>query len=675
MKIRLGPLSSPGPDARRPLVGPALAAGLALALEYGGLTWREALPGAPLGLIGALIAGYALLLAGALCADMILHGLAGVGRLRVLALRLAVGRAGWPLFALCTAAGIAAWVADLVLYVRLYPLYHLALGLAALLALCAAMRIALARQEGAPEPPGARLWPVRVLMVILSLAVAHLALQAREDGKAAILGHGIIAADVAWLAGGLSDVDGDGVGWLLSAVDRDPFDDDVGGPDCLDDPPSAPIAPVEWTPDPPAQPLNLLLITVDALRRDHSPSDPRGEGGRHMPAVSKLAEQSVVFTRAYAPAAMTLPSIAALHAGRYPWALAWAPTVVASDETVRHPLDGAPAPFPRAWPGDPRVGTPALDRHPTLAEGLSAAGWATAGWPPHESFLGPLGLGRGFAIYPPDIVRDLNPNGVSVTGHAAANLGAEFITSHLRAHPERPFFAWVHLFDPHHPYRWPPGTDTTADTPLARYRAEVLYTDLQVARLLTLLRQAGLEQSTVVVFTADHGEAFGERGAGYHSTGLFDELTTVPLIIRAPGLAPRRVDAPVSLVDVAPTVGGLLGLAPAATWQGRDLGPLMRGEGAPGDVLSEVAYEQIHRQYLLRAGDWTLIWDWDRGYRQVFDVAADPDQLDNRVVAEPERAERMTAALCAALKRSAGLQTPPAPPGPPQPLLGTAPAR
>lgn len=652
----------------RALLPPALTAGLALLLEYSGLAGRDALPAEPAALLAIAAAAGGLLFAGAGLIDSLLALSGRISALRGIAATVARGRLGWPAFALLIVAGLAAWVADLVLYARLYPGYHAALGLAALSAFVLAMRLALGRQENSPQAaPSGRLGAVRAVALLAAFAVAHLALQAREDGKGAVLGQGVIAADLGWLGDAATDLDRDGAGWLFTAADPAPLDGDTATPDCLHAPP--PGSPQSWAPDPPADPLNVLLITVDALRRDHTASDPRGVGARHMPAVAKLAEQSAVFTAAYAPAAMTLPSVGALNTGRYPWALAWAPTVVAADETVRHPFDAGAvaAPWPRAWPGDPRVGTPALDRHPTLAEGLSAAGYATAGWPPHESLLGPFGLGRGFGLYPADIMREHNPTGVMVTGHHVTERAGRFIAA--RAADSRPFFAWAHFFDPHHPYRWPPGTDTTDDSDLARYRAEVLYTDLQVARLLTLLRQTGLERNTVVVFTADHGEAFGERGAGYHSTGLFDELVTVPLIIRAPGISPSRVDAPVSLVDVAPTVAGLLGLSPSPTWQGRDLGPLLRGGAIDGPVLAEVAYEDMHRQYLLRDGPWVLIWDWDRGYRALFDVVADPDQLDNRVVGEAQRADTMTAALCGALRATAGLQTPPAAPGPPVPLL------
>lgn len=661
--------------APSPLITPLSAAGLATVLELGGLTYREALPTAPLGVAVWLLSTFALLFAAALLLDLLRRALRRIPRVPAVAARLADGALGWPLFALGLAAGIAAWTADLVLYVRLYPGWHAALGLSAMAAFVGAMALAVHRQG----PPRGHHPAVAFLAVVGAIGVPHAALQLREDAKASLLGHGVIAADLAWLGDRASDVDFDGVGLLFTAADHAPLDEaHAVEPVCLGVafPPEGAL---EWRPPPPAAPLDVLLITIDALRRDHAPPD----GARFMPATAALAEQSVVFSAAYAPAAMTLPSVAALHTGRFPWALAWAPTVVGDDERVR--VVGPGRTWPRAWPGDPRVGTVALDRHPTLAEGLTAAGWRTVGWPPHESFLAPFGLGRGFVDYAADVVARHNPNGVSVTGGVVVDRALAFIEAHRRDHPERPYFAWVHLFDPHHPYRWPPGTDTTVDSDLARYRAEVLYTDLQIARLLSRLAQTGLDRRTVVILTADHGESFGERGAGYHSTGLFDELVRVPLIVRAPGLEPRVVHRPVSLVDVAPTLAGLLDLPRAPTWQGRDLGPLLRGEPLPEDalpadrpsggprVLAEVAYEDIHRQYLVREGRWTLVWDWGRGYRQLFDVEADPAQLDNRVVAEPEVAERLTARLCNALKVTDGLAVPAAEPPPPTPLLGASP--
>ncbi|MCA9542659.1 MAG: sulfatase, partial [Myxococcales bacterium] len=179
---------------------------------------------------------------------------------------------------------------------------------------------------------------------------------------------------------------------------------------------------------------------------------------------------------------------------------------------------------------------------------------------------------------------------------AATALAVDFLRG--RAQARAPFFAWVHLFDPHQPYVLPPGTATTDDSDLARYRAEVIYTDLQIARLFRALETTGLLDRTIVVVTADHGDEFGDHGGQYHSTSLYDELIRVPLIVRVPGLPPRVVDEAVSLLDIAPTALDLLGVPAPATFEGRSLKPLLRGEPfAAKAVHAEIAYKDFHRQY------------------------------------------------------------------------------
>lgn len=652
----------PDPASAAPasaLVPPLTAAGLGLLLEYGGAAARESLPGG-LGLAVWALAAFALLAAAALTLDGLFAALARVlarlpGLRRPLA-RLATSRLGAPLAALALTAAIAAWVADLTLFPRLYPGYHAALGLAGLTAALAALH--LAARRAAPLRPRRALH--HALAALAAAAIAHGALAARDDARATLLDDGVWAADIAWLGAWATDLDRDGAGVLFTGADAHPLDPDRALADpCLAPravPPAAPPIPT-----PTATPTNLLLITIDALRADHAPPD----GARFMPSLARFAEGAVTFRAAYAPAAMTIPSIAALHTGRYPWALAWTPTAIDVDDRVRY--DGPAQTWPRAWPGGTHVATPARDRHPTLAERLTAAGHATLGLPPHENFLAPFGLGRGFTDYPASIVRDHNPRGVAITG----GIVADHAISYIAAQRDRPWFVWAHLFDPHNPYRWPPGTDTTDDTDLARYRAEILYTDVQIARMLVALDRAGLADRTIVVVTADHGESFGDHGANYHSTGLYDELTRVPLLIRAPGLAPRVIDDPVSLVDVAPTLGGLLDLPPLPTTQGRDLAPLLRGHPAPpAPILAEVAYRDYHRTYMLRDGDHKLIWDHHRDTRRLYDLAADPRETRNRVDLDPERAAAMTARLCAALRSTDGLTVPPAPPSPPVPLYG-----
>ena len=160
----------------------------------------------------------------------------------------------------------------------------------------------------------------------------------------------------------------------------------------------------------------------------------------------------------------------------------------------------------------------------------------------------------------------------------------------------RPFFLWVHLYDAHAPYTPPPAW--RARHPGRPYDGEVSAVDEQVGRILEELRRRGLDGSTVVAVAADHGEGLGEHGELTHGLLLYEPTLHVPLLLRAPwGLKARVVEAPVSLVDLAPTLAGLLGhpFPAAAPLDGRDLSRalLAGGEPAAGEIYAETRYPAV----------------------------------------------------------------------------------
>lgn len=341
---------------------------------------------------------------------------------------------------------------------------------------------------------------------------------------------------------------------------------------------------VAATPAPAAPVGRVLLITIDTLRADHV--GVYG-GPRATPAIDALAEQAVLFTEACTPTPSTGPAHASLFTGRYPW--------------HHGVLDNAVSLDPR---------------DSTLATRLGAAGFATAGFVSsyilHERF----GFGRGFATYrfePSQAYfwRGKRRQRFWTRGAETTEAALDW----LAAHREEPWFVWVHYFDPHSPYEPPPDYARAADEPvdlagkvlppgiytkarLARliraYRGEVAYADAQVGRLVKGLRRLELLEGTTVILTSDHGEGLGDHGVLEHGVNLFEELVRVPLLIRAPGLAPgRRLAGPVQLEDVAPTILALLEVPVPERLDGRSLLAWARGEAESSPRAAVVGRRKV----------------------------------------------------------------------------------
>ena len=361
-------------------------------------------------------------------------------------------------------------------------------------------------------------------------------------------------------------------------------------------------------PGPPAPAIvvarSLVIVTIDTLRADRI--GVNGYAGARTPALDALARAGVNFSAAFATAPITLTSHASLMTGRYP-----------AGHGARH--NGI------------RIDTAA----PTLAESLSRAGFATGGFVAAFPLDRRFGLNRGFQSYGDRLPR---ARGGAAINERPGRLVVDEALEWLERHRTDRFFLWVHLFEPHTPY------GNLADPaarrrPLAlRYDDEVAEADAQVGRLVHAL---GPERdSTLVVVTADHGESFGEHGENGHSLFVYDTTLRIPLIIAGPGVTGgRTVRDTVSMIDVAPTVMGLLG-TDAFDADGIDLRAALDGASLPSRDLYAESFAPLldfgwSPLRSMRSAGLKYI---DAPGAELYDTGKDPSELTNIISADRPRA-------------------------------------
>jgi arylsulfatase A-like enzyme/Flp pilus assembly protein TadD len=357
----------------------------------------------------------------------------------------------------------------------------------------------------------------------------------------------------------------------------------------------------------PQQFPNVLLVTLDTTRADRMGF--LGSKRGLTPNLDALAQQSAVFTRAYAQAPLTSASHATILTGTYP---------------QFHQVLNFPTPLSKDLPYGPAV--------------FRAHGYRTA------AFLGSLvldaaggapGFDRGFDVY--DASFHPENLGVSDRYHSLERRAEDVVgraLGWLKEHPKGPFFLWVHLYDAHDPYDPPePYKTRFAAEP---YDGEIAYVDANIGKLFQELKAHGLFDDTLVAIMADHGEALGAHGEETHGTFVYDETIHVPLLIKLPRgrAAGQRIENRVELVDVMPTLLRVANLELPSGVQGRSLLSLM-GEGgtqAGADPVSwpDSAYSRADYPHLsygwaalqsLRTGKYLYI---DAPRQELYDQTIDP---------------------------------------------------
>jgi len=359
---------------------------------------------------------------------------------------------------------------------------------------------------------------------------------------------------------------------------------------------------------------NILLITIDTLRADHVGS--YGYRAAVTPALDALAGRGLRFDRAMTVAPLTLPAHASLMTGTFP-----------------------------GFHGIRDNGGAALaDNQTTLADVLRARGYRTGGFVAAFVLDHRWGINKGFERYSDRFERptDVLDAGLDAVQRAGGEVVDETM-AWLNQDANRPFFAWVHLYEPHTPYdapdriraRFPPTT-------IGAYDAEIATADEQVARLLSALSSDGRLEQTIVVVLGDHGESLGEHQELEHGFFVYDTTVRIPLIVAGPGIGARAIGDQVRIVDLMPTLLELVGLDIPPTVQGHSLVQLARGNHLELAALSETWYPRQHFGWseltAIRDGRYTFI---AAPNRELYDRQADPGETRNLAAIAPGRADAL----------------------------------
>jgi arylsulfatase A-like enzyme/thioredoxin-like negative regulator of GroEL len=357
---------------------------------------------------------------------------------------------------------------------------------------------------------------------------------------------------------------------------------------------------------------NIVFITVDTTRADRMGFLGNKQG--LTPNLDLVAQQGVVFERAYSQAPLTPVSHATIFTGTYP---------------QFHTVTDFGHPLPTLLPYTPEI--------------LQKAGYHTAAFigslilDPHQSMA--PGFDRGFGYFDAGFrpKNDPDEDRYTTVERRAGDVVAHAI-SWLTKNPRNPFFVWVHLYDPHAPYDPPAPYNKRFKDP---YDGEIAYADASLGKLFTYLREKGLYDHTIIVMMSDHGESLGAHGESMHGIFLYDETIRVPLIMKLPQqlLARRRVPTRVRLVDVAPTLLSMLSLPLPPTFQGESLVPLMKGTPkAAEDFPAYAETEYPHRAFgwsglrSLRSGKYLFV---QAPKRELYDQSQDKEAAHNLAATSP----------------------------------------
>ena len=390
---------------------------------------------------------------------------------------------------------------------------------------------------------------------------------------------------------------------------------------------------------------NVILIMVETLRADHVGALGYGRGTTKR--IDELARAGAICTNAYSTSSWTPPAVMSVFTGLYPSSHG----VIDTETSLG---DG--------------VGT--------IAGHLKRLGYSVLGVVSTPCLDGRLGFSRGFDLYDDFSVFSELRVGLFDSEAGGEELLHRVPTAQIvnrvalqllrREEDYVPFFLFVQYFDPHYDYAPPPPYDSLFDTDytgkangldifsglnvrpgmpegdlehvVALYDGEIAFTDAHIGELLDEMEAMGKLDNALIVLFGDHGEEFLEHGGCAHGRTLYEEVVRVPVLFNFSGEVAEggRVDGPVSLADLMPTILELIGEGAPEGLDGRSLAPYLGGGGPPQDraVLFELDY-QGRKLAGFREGEWKLILDLADGEGELFSLDGDPGERHNMKAAQP----------------------------------------
>jgi len=351
---------------------------------------------------------------------------------------------------------------------------------------------------------------------------------------------------------------------------------------------------------------NVLLITIDTLRADHVGC--YGAKNIETPTLDALARDGIVFDRAISQVPLTWPSHAAILTGTYPF-----------QNGVRD-----------------FTGHPLSLQFRTIAQAFKQAGYATGAVISSFVLDRSWGLARGFDYYDDAFSATAFQQRDLALVDRKAQESVDHALNWLKKTPKRPFFLWLHLYDPHSPYDPPEPYRSLYKDHL--YDGEIAYADHELGRLIASLRNRGEYDNSVIAFVSDHGESLGDHGEQEHGFFIYNSTIHVPLIIKAP--ASRRVQhdhivRPVEISATGPTLLELAGVKDAIKQQFQTSSLLM-AEDAEQAAYSETLYPfssfgwsplhslQTKQYHFIAAPE-----------PELYDIVQDPGEKNNLVEQQP----------------------------------------
>jgi len=359
---------------------------------------------------------------------------------------------------------------------------------------------------------------------------------------------------------------------------------------------------------------NVVLISIDTCRADHLSC--YGHSRQTTPNIDAVARDGVLFQRAQTTNCLTLPAHCSMLTGTRP-------TYHGVHLNQTYSLD---------------------DANVTLAEILQDQGYETGAFvgafPLHSRF----GLDQGFDTYDEQFSKKNVKDSMDERDGQEVSRAA---LSWLEQRREKPFFLFVHYFDPHRPYDPPPRFASRVGGD--EYDGEIAYTDFCIGQIIDQLKQLDLFDSTLLIITADHGESLGEHKEDTHGFFIYQSTMRVPLIVKSPGcVTGQQIDDAVSLIDIVPTVLGSLGLGVPSQVQGVDLSGYTSGRSKPaeGRFLYSESWSTARFNCCPLRGlvhdQWRYIWSVKP---ELYDLFRDPAETNNLIEEEQQTAELLHSRL------------------------------